>query len=352
MLLVLLEALLEGGVEGAFGGLANRHRPHPGHELQHGGAGILPRQHEATGLDQVQSQLLFAGMQIVGVALGELGHRPLLEALIRLPLRCQPAGGNGLQLGATQLLAHLLAPLLVAHLKQRQVEQPLPGVVHQIHVEGGDLPQMLAQRMAGAIANFEAHFGHPAGRFGPGRRIAKQGVEAALVGKGGNVGILLGHPAGTEDTPLAQGIPQGKAAVDGRVFQLVDQRRDEGRLAAAREAGDRQPDVAIPYPVDHIVRLVLQAIELLFQFIEYQGLSCSPVHPERRGWPLPPPRRGPLARRPPSKAGPHRRDHRAAQGYKLRNSRCRVNSLEVTSFSMRCNLGSSPSSSWPMRARA
>ncbi len=121
------------------------------------------------------------------------------------------------------------------------------------------------------------------------------------------MGILLGHPAGTEDAPLAQGIPQGQAAVDGRVFQLVDQRRDEGCFAAAREAGDCQPDVAIPYPVDHIVRLVLQAIELLFQFIEYQGLSCSPVHSERRGWPLPPPRHGPLARCPPSKAGPHRR---------------------------------------------
>ncbi len=88
--------------------------------------------------------------------------------------------------------------------------------------------------MAGAIANFEAHLGHPAGWLGPGRRIAKQGVEAAFVGKGGDVGILLGHPAGTEDAPLAQGIPQGQAAVDGRVFQLVDQRRDEGRLAAAR----------------------------------------------------------------------------------------------------------------------
>ncbi len=53
MLLVLLEALPEGGVEGAIGGLAVRHLPHPGDKLQHGGTGILPRQDEAAGLNEV-----------------------------------------------------------------------------------------------------------------------------------------------------------------------------------------------------------------------------------------------------------------------------------------------------------
>ena len=62
------------------------------------------------------------------------------------------------------------------------------------------------------------------------------------------MGILLGNPAGAEDPPLALGIPQGQTTVDGGVLQLIDQRRDEGGLAAAGQAGDRQPDVAIPQP--------------------------------------------------------------------------------------------------------
>ena len=136
---------------------------------------------------------------------------------------------------------------------------------------------MLAQGVTGAIADFETHFGHAAGGLGPGRWIAKQGVEATLVGKGGDVGIELRHPAGAEDAPLTQGIPQRQTAIDGRVFQLVDQRRDKGGFAAAREAGHRQPNMAIPHPVHHVVRLVLQASQLLFQFIEYQGLTRSPL---------------------------------------------------------------------------
>jgi len=72
------------------------------------------------------------------------------------------------------------------------------------------------------------------------------------------VGILLGHPAGPQDPPLPLGIPEGQPAIDGRVLQLVHQGRDEGGLAAAGEAGDRQPDVAIPGPVHHLKGPVLQ----------------------------------------------------------------------------------------------
>ena len=49
-----------------------------------------------------------------------------------------------------------------------------------------------------------------------------------------------------------------RATIDGRVLQLIDQRRDKRGLATAREAGDRQPDVAIPSPVHHLKGLVLQ----------------------------------------------------------------------------------------------
>ena len=258
VLLVLLEALLEGGVEAAIGGLGGGFVPDPGHELQQRRPGILPRQHETARLDEVQPQLALAGVQIVGVTRRQLARRPLLEGLLGLPAGGQPVGGQGLQLGATQLACYLLAPLLVVEIQQRQVQQPLAGVVHQIHIEGGDLPQVPAQGVAGAVANFQAHLGHPTCRLGPGRRIAKQGIEAPLVGEGGNVGILLGNPAGAEDPPLALGIPQGQTAVDGGVLQLIDQRRDEGGLAAAGQAGDRQPDVAIPSPVHHLKGLVLQ----------------------------------------------------------------------------------------------
>ena len=39
--------------------------------------------------------------------------------------------------------------------------------------------------------------------------VAKQGIEAPLVGEGGDVGVLLRNPAGAEDPPLTIGIPQG-----------------------------------------------------------------------------------------------------------------------------------------------
>lgn len=72
------------------------------------------------------------------------------------------------------------------------------------------------------------------------------------------MGVLLGHPASTEDTSLALGVPEWQTAVDGRVLQLIDQRRDKRGLAAARKAGDRQPDVAIPGPVHRVNGLVLE----------------------------------------------------------------------------------------------
>ncbi|MNE75700.1 hypothetical protein D3C80_1718830 [compost metagenome] len=68
---------------------------------------------------------------------------------------------------------------------------------------------MPAQGVAGAVADFQAHFGHPTCRLWPGGGITKQGIEAPLVGEGGDVGVLLGNPAGAEDPPLTMGIPQG-----------------------------------------------------------------------------------------------------------------------------------------------
>ena len=48
------------------------------------------------------------------------------------------------------------------------------------------------------------------------------------------MGVLLGHPASTEDASLALGVPEWQTTVDGRVLQLIDQRRDKRCLATAR----------------------------------------------------------------------------------------------------------------------
>lgn len=135
--------------------------------MQQRRTGILAGQHETPGLDEVKPERLLAGVQIIGVAGGQFAGGTLLEGLLRLPERRQPACRQGLQLGAAQLLPHLLAPLLVVQIQQRQIQQPLPGIIHQIHIEGGDLPQVPTQRMAGAITDLEAYLGHP--RVGAGQ---------------------------------------------------------------------------------------------------------------------------------------------------------------------------------------
>ena len=310
MLLVLLESAFEGEIQAIIPQCSRGGTPNPGHKLQHGSALIFARQHEAARLDKVQAKLTLAGMQVSGVTLGETGDLPFIKSPIRLPglalLGQLPGGGQGVQGGAFELLAHLLAPLLVALLKQRQVQQPLPRVIHQVQIEGRYLPQVATQRVAGAITQLEAYLGHATGRLRPGGGLGKEAAQPPLISKGRDMQILLGHAARPQQTPLPGGIPEGQAAIDGGMLELMDQGGDEGGLAAARQAGHRQTQVPVTDPIHRVLGLVLQGRELSLQSA-YQSLL---------------------------------------------NSRCRVNSLEVTSFSICCTLGSRAASSRLTLSRA
>ena len=176
-----------------------------------------------------------------------------------------PWRGEFAQHGVAQRVADLRAPLGIVEIEQRQIEQPLAGVVDNIEVQGRNCRQAAADAAARAIADLEAYLGDAARRFRPLRGVAVQGLDALFIGKRRDVRVELHDAARAQQALLARRAPQRQPRIGAGVFELVDQRGDERGLAAAREAGDGEADLAIEAAVDDIAASALRRAQDLFQ---------------------------------------------------------------------------------------
>ena len=67
--------------------------------------------------------------------------------------------------------------------------------------------------------------------------IGQQRLHVGFIAKGGDMVMPLGHPPRAQQAPRLQHLPLGQPGPQPGLLQLVDQCGDEGRLAAARQAG-------------------------------------------------------------------------------------------------------------------
>ncbi len=264
VLLVVAEALGQGGVvalgrqpvqRGALGALDARQ----GKELQHRRAGELPGQQETPRL-QVGEAGLPGGPQALGVTLGELGELPLVGGGggVQFGCRREPVGEQG---GALVAACRLLgqAPARVVVLEQRQVEQPLAGVVEQVQ---GQLPGLPAEQAAPGrtVADRQAQFADAAGRLRPVRRGGVERRHGLVVGKARHAQVLLVDPASAEQATLAGHRQQVEVRLQAGVTELVDQRGQKRGLARARQASDRQAKLAVTAALEQVMEFASQGL--------------------------------------------------------------------------------------------
>ena len=140
---------------------------------------------------------------------------------------------------------------------QRQVEQPLAGVVDDVEVDDARAGPA-GEEAGGGDAQRQAQGGDRAGALGPVRVGGGQGGEVVLVGEArdGVVGLRL--QVGGLDAALGGGAELRHAAA---VEQVGDQRGDEHGLAGAAEAGDAEPDRVLEQRAAELAERVLEAAE-------------------------------------------------------------------------------------------
>ena len=223
------------------------------------GAGLVERGRGVAGLELGQPGLRL-GLAGGGAGGGDGGGRPVLEGLRH----------------------------------QRQVQQPLAGVVDDVEMHR-PRPGHAGEEPLGVHLERQAQGGDRARALGPVRLGRGQRGEVVLVGEARHGVVGLGLEIGGEDPPLGGGAQLGHAAA---VDEVRDQRGDEDGLARPREPGDAQAD----HPVEQ--RLVDAGQRVLDLAAEAVGQSAENhrVLPAGAGHDLmafPKTRNGPLASRRP-----------------------------------------------------
>ena len=194
---------------------------------------------EATGRQGGQrARVVLAGLEIGREGLRETARSHFVGVAVRIDGRSQrPPGFRQVvacrQVGEFERLARELG---IAFPQQGQVEQPLAGIVDDVERQpaGREEPAPARSRFE---LDRQAQFRDGAGRFGPPPVVDQRGdVILVLEARHGVVGLMFEE--GARDAPRTLCREQGKAPA---MHQIVDQGRDEHRLAGARQTGDAEP---------------------------------------------------------------------------------------------------------------
>ncbi len=196
--------------------------------------GEVARHQESAGRQQAHREtFVAAGAQIIGEQ-PCFGERSLFVFLgLRLQCREIRVPGRGefcAQRFARQREA-FRRPLLVALVQQRQVEQPLAGIVDD--VEG----QLAVRAVLPLIFDHEPQLGDVGGRTRP-APFLDQGADMVLIGEARHRVVGLRGEIGPRDPSRGIGLEHRETAA---ARQPMHQRGDEHGLAGARQAGDAEP---------------------------------------------------------------------------------------------------------------
>ena len=200
----------------------------------------IARQQEAPGPRRVQHVVVGArGLEVGGEQVGAAQGDLLVLRPVGIDARQKLAPGFRMRLPprCRRLRHRLGAPLLVAHVEQRQVDQPLAGIIDDVEVEPRDA-ESAAQGAGRLELDGDAHLAKAAGALRPLGRIARQGVEVRLVVEARHRVVGLRLEVGALDAPLGLGHEERQPPAGDEV---ADQRGDEDGLAGARQPGDAEP---------------------------------------------------------------------------------------------------------------
>ena len=145
-------------------------------------------------------------------------------------------------------------PLLKALVEQRQVEQPLTGVIDD--VEG----QCAVRAILPLVVDHQPQLADVGCRVRP-VPFLDQGADVVLIGEAWHRIVRLRLQPGAGDPPRGVGLEHRKPAAAG---EAMDQRGDEHRLAGARQAGDAEPDRRI----EQVVAIVPQRPRRQARFLD------------------------------------------------------------------------------------
>ena len=158
---------------------------------------------------------------------------------MRVPvLREMNAGGFARQREA------LGGPLRIALGQQRQIEQPLAGIIDNVQGQGAICA------ILPLIVDDETEFADVDGRTRP-VPLTDQALQMALIGKARHAVVGLRRKMRARDASRGKGLEHREAPA---TRQPVDQRRDEHGLAGARQAGDAEPQRRIEQTFAKVVQ--------------------------------------------------------------------------------------------------
>ncbi|MHC2323173.1 hypothetical protein ACVI3S_001193 [Bradyrhizobium diazoefficiens] len=194
----------------------------------------MPGIRKRPGRQQAHGKAFFAARaQIIGEELCGCQCRLLVLARVRLErgkMRV-PAGGKMRAWRLARERKTLRRPLLVALLQQRQVEQPLAGIVDDIERQGA------IGAVVALVVDDEAKLADVDGRIRP-VPFLDQRAQMGLIGKARHGIVRLRREVRPRDPARGIGFEYRKPAA---ARQPMDQRGDEHRLAGPRQAGDPEP---------------------------------------------------------------------------------------------------------------
>ena len=200
----------------------------------------VARHQEAARTRRVQHVVVGArGLEVGGEEVGAAQRDLLVLRPVGIDGRqkFEPRLGVRLPPRRRRLLDRLGAPLLVAHVEQRQVDQPLAGIVDDVEVEPRDA-EGAAQRAGGVELDGDAQLAQAPRALRPLGRIARQRLEVRLVVEARHRVVGLRLEVGALDAPLGLGHEERQAAAGD---EIADERGDEDGLAGARQPGDAEP---------------------------------------------------------------------------------------------------------------
>ena len=175
-------------------------------------------------------------------------------------------------------------PGLVVLLEQRQIEQPLARVVDDLHVQQAMLAEPPPERALDREAQLQAERAQALGRRRPARLGRGERRARLLEREARQIAREVRQQPRAEQPVLLHRDQERQLA---RLQQMVRRERDEHRLAAAAQAGHRQPEGAVEREVGQVPEPLLplrrrsQAGQVLEAVPDERGRHQAPVRPAR-----------------------------------------------------------------------
>ena len=179
---------------------------------------------------------------------------------------------------------HLARPFGVGAIHQPEVEQPFPGIIHDVEMHDSR-PLQSAEQPAGTHLERQAQLAHRARAFGPMRAGRGQRGEVTLVLEPGHGVVGLGLKEGGGDPSVRL---RDEARHARPVQEVCNQRGDEHRLARPRQPGHAEPDDRLKERArDRIAHRFHLPGDALGQPANHQSSKPRPVFISPQEWPRP-----------------------------------------------------------------